>query len=250
MIPPKLLLILGPTASGKSTAGRALASKGWQHIEASDVFRRLIAKRSIQAPDDVRAADRLFEIAGFDAVSQSVLDNLGNGDLEPVALSGLRTPEEILTLLVAPVSVRIVSLQARFSTRLGRTEESAECMTQRDRKESSWGLLPISADLADRIIVNESTLQAFLAEIQQVEEWSNWSAKGTPSNVARLRLATLIEADAGARVSDPTLAALVEPQGLARRAAHDHWTLSRSGRAYLALMRHRWPAIYRSPCPA
>lgn len=250
MTPPHLLLILGPTASGKSTAGHVLAGKGWRHVEASDVFRCLIGERSIQAPNDLQAAEMLFETAGFDAVSRSVLADLGNRPLEPVVLSGLRTPEEVLALLMAPLSVRIVNLQARFATRLERTKKGADFMTQRDRKESAWGLLPISADLADRTVVNESTLKTFIREIQQLEEWSTWSAREAPSHIAKRRFASLIEADSGARITDSTLAALVEPHGLASRTRNDHWTLSRSGRTYLALMRLRWPTFLRSACPA
>jgi len=167
---PYLLLIIGPAASGKTTAGQFLAGRGWIHVEASQVFRRLARTECEDPVAQLDEAGDFFAREGFNAVARAILSDIGQSLQDPVVLTGLRTPEEVVTVLRSSLPIGILALDAKFTIRAKRSPESKRALSRRDEVEFSWGLLPKAKGIADRVIVNELSQRSFRGRVEELAE--------------------------------------------------------------------------------
>lgn len=168
----RLVLIVGRTATGKSTAGRYLQDRrGYVHLEASDAFNTLASTESTGPLERVAAADRWFQTHGYSSVARVLAERVARHPQRRVAVVGLRTPLELLVLASQARPVLVVHVVAspevralRYRDLLGR---GAGELAERDVAEEKWGLLGFADELADVTITNEDAMSVFATALDQ-----------------------------------------------------------------------------------
>lgn len=176
-LPPTVLLIVGRTCAGKTTFAERAESQGFTRIEASEIVRKI---GSDPLPDDdpggFRFAMRTLDELGHDAVASQIGEQIRDSPEVPVVVSGLRDIEEIAYFKRTMPHARVVLIEASERTRFerevrrGRVGASTRIDTfrERDEKQDAFGLLPIVDDLADITILNESSFEVYMQQIDAV----------------------------------------------------------------------------------
>jgi dephospho-CoA kinase len=182
---PPLLLIIGPTAVGKTTAGQHLAERHhFLFFEASSAFRDLADGTDLDPTERARVADLWLARHGHGAVARRLLELLDATPRAPTVIAGLRTTMELVLMCSLPRPVTLVSLAAPERARLDRYMRkcrSGDELQVRDEIEHRWGALDVIGEVADRVIANGRTLEAFRSEINRLVEDPPQLARPAPS---------------------------------------------------------------------
>lgn len=169
-----LILLVGLTSSGKSTAAKILEEMGFSVACSGDVIREEIRKRGLPytKENDVKMA-KWFNEQGENLVVERMLHRL-KGD--KIAIDGMRSPEMLQKLEeITGQKPVIVAIKADFGSRYQREcermkfpDKSEEAMKKRDQAHIDIGAREL-IERADYTINNTSLtkgeLRARLKEI-------------------------------------------------------------------------------------
>ena len=176
MTHPRVIIVIGYRCSGKTTFGDYLGARdGVTVFEASSVIRRLAEAANVDISTSSHALD-FMRLQGFGAVGKRIADLIQRSDSELIIVTGLRAPEEVTEIastFSSTVVVRISSdLKTRFERHLRRSRDptikTLEDFYRLDAEQDAFGLTPITADLADESIENETDFANPYAKIDTV----------------------------------------------------------------------------------
>jgi len=175
-----LFLVIGHTCSGKTTLGEYASSRlGFRFIEASGVVRFLSGVSDPDPSAAFAAAARVLTLEGPSIVARRVLEFFGDDLSKGAVISGFRTVEEVETIRrVLPNSVVVwidASERTRFHRALSRSRGASDSLSigafrDIDRQQERLGLLHVGRELADLVIVNESSLDDYHSHIRAAVE--------------------------------------------------------------------------------
>jgi len=176
-----IVAITGMPGAGKSTAAKALESRGFKRIVMGDVIREETRKRGLE-PDAKNTAKVMLELReryGPGAVAEVCLQFMKRMREKVVIVDGVRSFAEV-EVFAREGNVKLLAIHAsrerRFKllTERGRSDApvSRASFDDRDRRELSVGVGEAVA-LADEVLPNEHTTQDQLrrATLKIVESW-------------------------------------------------------------------------------
>ena len=176
-----IVAITGMPGAGKSTAAKALESRGFKRIVMGDVIREETRRRGLE-PDDNNTAKVTLELRekyGPGAVAEVCLRLLKTLKEQVVVIDGIRSPAEVEVFARAG-RVKLIAIHASRERRLkllterGRSDAptSRASFDERDKRELSIGVGNAVA-LADESLSNEHATPDELGRraVELVESW-------------------------------------------------------------------------------
>lgn len=182
-----IVAVTGMPGAGKSTAAKALESRGWTRIVMGDVIREETRKRGL-GEDEGGTGSVMRELRsefGESAVAELCVRKILESGSERVVVDGIRSMAEVETFQrVGKVKLVAVhaSRQRRFAflRERGRSDDplTYEMFLKRDKRELDVGIGNAIA-LADEVISNEHATPEQLSRelISVVEEWAESEGK-------------------------------------------------------------------------
>lgn len=141
---PRLIVLVGPKGSGKSTLGRLLGSQpGVRYLDVEPLFQRALAQLGGIGPGYARA--------GFDAVYEAILEIAEDERPDNLVFETTGTSEEAVRLLDRLASVSMPAKNAedpprRFEIRLVRVRADLEVCTRRRLGRDAAAHVPVSEE--------------------------------------------------------------------------------------------------------
>ena len=172
----KLILTAGMPGAGKEEFLIAASDSGIPFLRMGDIVREYYAKRD--ETDSELTTGQFANIErdrhGFDIWAKRAVEKM-HGDMFMV--DGCRSMDEVRAYLGITPDVTVIGIFASPATRYERlvkrgredAPKDIEEFRARDKREMGWGLADTMA-LADRMIVNESSLDDFRKEVKRVME--------------------------------------------------------------------------------
>jgi len=171
-----VLVIVGYKCAGKTTFADYLAIReGVWTIEGSTVFRSLAANygRDVASP---KAAIEFLTNRGMDAVAREIASYIDN-DTQPMnVVSGLRTIEDLIFFRRKFPRAYVVWVDAdarlRFERHLARARDKEittfQAFESHDEEQQSFGVMRVAPELADMVIINDSSMLQYQRKIDDV----------------------------------------------------------------------------------
>ena len=172
----KLILTTGMPGAGKEEFLLAASDSGIPFLRMGDIVREFHAKRSEEDKDlsvgQLANLDR--QRYGFDIWAKRAMEKM-YGDI--FMIDGCRSMDEVRAYRNITDDVNIVAIYASPKTRYDRlvkrgrddAPKNIEEYQERDNRELGWGLGETMA-LADRMIINESSLEDFKKNVKELME--------------------------------------------------------------------------------
>ena len=172
----KLIITTGMPGAGKEEFLMAASDSGIPFLRMGDIVREFHAKRSEEDKDlsvgQLANLDR--QRYGFDIWAKRAMEKM-SGDI--FMIDGCRSMDEVRAYRNITDDVNIVGIFASPATRYERlvrrgrddAPKNLEEFKERDDRELGWGLGETMA-LADRMIINESSLEEFKANVKRLME--------------------------------------------------------------------------------
>ena len=172
----KLIITTGMPGAGKEEFLMAASDSGIPFLRMGDIVREFHAKRSEEDKDlsvgQLANLDR--QRYGFDIWAKRAVEKM-YGDI--FMIDGCRSMDEVRAYRNITDDVNIVGIFASPATRYDRlvkrgrddAPKNLEEFKERDDRELGWGLGETMA-LADRMIINESSLEEFKANVKRLME--------------------------------------------------------------------------------
>jgi dephospho-CoA kinase len=176
MTHPRVVIVIGYRCSGKTTFGDYLGARdGVTVFEASSVIRRVAEEAEV----DISTSNRAIEFMrqqGFGVVGKRIADLIQRSDSELIVITGLRAPEEVSEIAETFASTAVIRIGADIKTRFERhlrrsrdpSVNTLADFAKLDAQQDEFGLMPISADLADEKIENEEDFASFYANVDSI----------------------------------------------------------------------------------
>ncbi|MBI3859433.1 MAG: AAA family ATPase [Thaumarchaeota archaeon] len=182
----RIVAITGMPGAGKSTAAKALVSKGWRRVVMGDVIREETKKRGLK-PDAKNTGEvmkALRKERGEAAVAELCMEHIRKSKSDRVVVDGIRSMAEV-EVFRRSAKVLLVAVHASKDRRYvllrerGRRDDplSIEMFQTRDERELQVGVgRPIS--LADQVVLNEYATTQSLSDqiVEAVEKWVSLDA--------------------------------------------------------------------------
>ena len=172
----KLIITTGMPGAGKEEFLMAASDSGIPFLRMGDIVREFHAKRSEEDKDlsvgQLANLDR--QRYGFDIWAKRAMEKM-YGDI--FMIDGCRSMDEVRAYRNITDDVNIVGIFASPATRYERlvrrgrddAPKNLKEFKERDDRELGWGLGETMA-LADRMIINESSLEEFKANVKRLME--------------------------------------------------------------------------------
>ena len=172
----KLILTTGMPGAGKEEFLLAASDSGIPFLRMGDIVREFHAKRSEEDRDlsvgQLANLDR--QRYGFDIWAKRAMEKM-YGDI--FMIDGCRSMDEVRAYRNISDDVNIVGIFASPATRYDRlvkrgrddAPKNIEEFQARDTRELGWGLGETMA-LADKMIINESSLEEFKKNVKELME--------------------------------------------------------------------------------
>ena len=172
----RLIITTGMPGAGKEEFLLAASDSGFPFLRMGDIVREYHAKRSEEDKDlsvgQLANLDR--QRYGFDIWAKRAVEKM-YGDI--FMIDGCRSMDEVRAYRNITDDVNIVGIFASPATRYERlvrrgrddAPKNLEEFKERDDRELGWGLGETMA-LADRMIINESSLEEFKANVKRLME--------------------------------------------------------------------------------
>jgi dephospho-CoA kinase len=176
-----IVAITGMPGAGKSTAAKALESRGFKRIVMGDVIREETRRRGLEPSekDTAKVMLELREKYGPGAVAEVCVRKLKTMKEQAVVIDGIRSPAEV-EVFARVGEVRLIAIHAsrerRFKllTERGRSDAptSRASFDERDKRELSIGVGDAVA-LADESLSNEHATPEELGKkaVELVDSW-------------------------------------------------------------------------------
>lgn len=176
-----IVAITGMPGAGKSTAAKALVSRGWVRVVMGDVIRAETKRRGLE-PDARNTGEVMKSLRrerGEAAVAELCMAQVRRVKADKFVIDGVRSMSEVETFRKS-AKVLLVSVHASRNRRYSLLKErgrgddpfSLDMFRARDRRELSVGIAePIA--LADETISNEHATPAMLSRqmTSVVDRW-------------------------------------------------------------------------------
>lgn len=172
--------ITGRNCAGKDSVAETLADRGFERYSLSDVLREELRARGeeITRPALIAVGNELRETEGPGVLARRVQDLM---QTDRVALVSVRNPFEVECLRKLPRFVLLgveAPVEVRYERERARGRESApeslDVFRQLEDRENTSNphaqQLDATMALADHVLVNDSTLEAFEARVTQLLE--------------------------------------------------------------------------------
>jgi len=172
----RLIGLTGTNGAGKGEAAAFFQSKGYARFSLSDILREELERRGLELNRDnlIRTGNALRLRYGPDILARRILKRVQDRSV----IDSIRAPQEVACLrrrrgfvllaIDAPPALRFERVQRR-----GRNE-SASTLDEFIRKEQEemtdrpeGQQLHRCLELADRILINDSTLEAFHRQLEE-----------------------------------------------------------------------------------
>lgn len=172
----KLIITTGMPGAGKEEFLLAASDSGIPFLRMGDIVREFHAKRDEKDKDlsvgQLANLDR--QRYGFDIWAKRAMEKM-SGDI--FMIDGCRSMDEVRAYRNLSDDVNIVAIFASPKTRYDRLVKRAredapkniDEFNERDNRELGWGLGETMA-LADRMIINESSLDDFKKAVKELME--------------------------------------------------------------------------------
>lgn len=177
-----IVAVTGMPGAGKSTAAKALESRGWSRIVMGDVIREETRRRGLKEDEGGTGSvmRQLRSELGESAIAELCVKKIIESGWNRVVVDGIRSMAEVETFeRVGRVKLVAVhaSRQRRFAflKERGRSDDpiTYEMFLKRDKRELEIGIGNAIA-LADEVISNEHATPEQLSRemLSVVEEWA------------------------------------------------------------------------------
>ena len=176
-----IVAITGMPGAGKSTAAKALESRGFKRIVMGDVIREETRRRGLD-PDEKNTAKVMLELRekyGPGAVAEVCLRSLKAMKEEVVVVDGIRSPAEV-EVFARVGKVKLIAVHASRDRRfklltergMGDAPAGRGSFDERDKRELSIGVGDAVA-LADESLSNEHATPEELGRkaVELVDSW-------------------------------------------------------------------------------
>jgi dephospho-CoA kinase len=173
-----VIAIAAMPGAGKGTAAELASDRGIPVIVCGNVVREEASRRRISpTPENLGSLMlRMRDEEGPDVVVKRLIPRIAESESSVVVVEGLRSLDE-LKLLRKHFKVRLLAIHSSPDRRLqrllqrGRSDDprSYEEFQQRDMRELAVGIGSVIA-LADHLIVNDSTIEAFKSRLDRFYE--------------------------------------------------------------------------------
>ena len=172
----KLIITTGMPGAGKEEFLLAASDSGIPFLRMGDIVREFHAKRSKEDKDlsvgQLANLDR--QRYGFDIWAKRAMEKM-SGNI--FMIDGCRSMDEVRAYRNITDDVHIVGIFASPKTRYDRlvkrgrddAPKNIEEFQERDNRELGWGLGETMA-LADKMIINESSLEDFKKNVKELME--------------------------------------------------------------------------------
>jgi dephospho-CoA kinase len=176
-----IVAITGMPGAGKSTAAKALESRGFKRIVMGDVIRDETRRRGLEPSekDTAKVMLELREKYGPGAVAEVCVRLLGTMKEQAVVIDGIRSPAEV-EVFARVGKVRLIAIHASRERRFkllrergrGDAPTSRGSFDERDKRELSIGVGDAVA-LADESLSNEHATPEELGRkaVELVDSW-------------------------------------------------------------------------------
>lgn len=176
-----IVAVTGMPGAGKSTAAKALASRGWKRIVMGDVIRNETARRGLEptAKNTGEVMTKLRKEKGDSAVADLCMEEVRRTESDKLVVDGIRSLAEVERFR-KEARVLLVAVHASPERRYnllkerGRSDDplSHDMFLGRDDRELSVGIGKAIA-FADEVISNEHATPDRLAShmVDAVEKW-------------------------------------------------------------------------------
>jgi dephospho-CoA kinase len=177
----KAIGIVGRQGAGKTLASEIGEAMGMKVIRMGDLVREEILRQGLKINEETvsRFASLLRQKEGMQAIAKRTVKRLNELDREStVIIDGIRSWEEVklfrkefgdnfkLIAIIADKRIRFERVRRRK-----RADDASdlEIFSIKDDREASWGIEE-AIKLADYIIKNEGTIEAFKANVKKILE--------------------------------------------------------------------------------
>lgn len=171
---PPAIVVVGPTCSGKSEAGRMIQSLGFEWIEPGLV--KEYVPLEVPLLERLQRIDQFFEEHGDDAVAREILSRIESRDSRgtPIVVTGCRKPVErdVLRQAFRP---RVLALHCSDRTRFARSQARVRADSPSDYetflRASAWeyaiGLGRLVLE-ADALVANDQSLSHLRSSLERI----------------------------------------------------------------------------------
>jgi dephospho-CoA kinase/inosine/xanthosine triphosphate pyrophosphatase family protein len=173
-----IYIVVGHKCAGKTTFSDCVAeSDGVMALEGSTILREIADRQGIEI-NGSSDAYAFLEANGFDIVAREISTYIQREEARTYVVSGMRTIEEVEHLIGKFPSARLVWIEAdqqdRFERHIKRARDldvktSSEFRRQ-DESQMHFGVLRAGPEIADNVLRNDESLEAFRHKIRQFVE--------------------------------------------------------------------------------
>jgi inosine/xanthosine triphosphate pyrophosphatase family protein/dephospho-CoA kinase len=183
-----ILLIIGDKCAGKSTFSDYTATyEGVQVYEASSILRG-IAEELGENPNTADQALAFLSKRGWSTVAERLARYIESSTARWNVVTGLRTPEELFYLKDRFPEARIIVVSAdariRFERHIKRARDldvgTFQAFKDQDEKQKVFGVLRVTAEIADVVINNESSIAQYQ---KRIDDALNYATGLAPVNL-------------------------------------------------------------------
>jgi inosine/xanthosine triphosphate pyrophosphatase family protein/dephospho-CoA kinase len=170
-----VLLVIGPKCAGKTTLSDHMATYDSVSVyEASNVLRGIAQEEGV-IPSNSDEAFVFLEAKGWEVVAERVSNYIEMNDTRWNVVTGLRTPEELLFIKERFPDSHIVLIDTdskiRFERHIRRARDddlkSFEAFQEEDEKQRKFGVLRVTAEIAETTISNDGSVEQYTAKIDE-----------------------------------------------------------------------------------
>jgi dephospho-CoA kinase len=172
-----MLIVTGPSCSGKSTFGRIAKAKGAEVIETTDVVKESFRSSGAPGEDIIEFCVRSYREAGEDVFATRNYERIVRCgyDLRRLVCMGFRAAGEVECFRRLLPSTRVIGIYADTTIRYerGLLRDRADCarsledFVRRDMREYSMGLAALFSRTLDVLVLNNGTMSEFEYRVER-----------------------------------------------------------------------------------
>lgn len=172
-----MILVTGPSCSGKTTFGRIARGDGFDVMETTDVVKQDFKEKRLQEEDIIDFCKRRYSEGSeeiFARRNHSRIVQAGY-DVSRLVCVGLRAAGEVTYFRSAFPDVKVIGIYADASIRFerGLVRQRDDCakrfedFIRRDMREYAMGLAALLASTLDVLICNNGSMQDFETAVRR-----------------------------------------------------------------------------------
>jgi len=166
-----MLIVTGPSCSGKTTFGRMARAKGIVVIETTDIVKEVFRETARLGEDIIEFCVRTYQEEGEEVFAELNYDRIIQTGLEPASLVlvGVRAAGEVEYFRRRVSATTVIGIYADTTSRYERCliRDRQDCakniqeFIRRDMREYAMGLARLFSGTLDFLMLNNGTLADF-----------------------------------------------------------------------------------------